>query len=222
MAKSPRKQHDEARRPAVRLCIAADIEHYSRFTDVEAIRAQRRFNDVLRHARAHARLVERQVGVQESGDGQFAVLPPGIDESAVIPDLVTGLTMALRSANADLSRHARLRLRVAVHRGLLTPGANGWIGNSAIAVHRLLDSDQLRTALTREPDADFVLAVGDTVFQDVLAHGYDGLMPHEFQETTVTIPAKRFTERAWIHIVASKTLAAKGNHGSAPRPSNDR
>jgi hypothetical protein len=186
--------------PAVRLCLAADIERYSRFTSVEAARAQERFIEVLRCARAHAGLMASEVDVQRSSDGQFAVFPPGVDESAVIPDLVAGLTKALRQTNADLSAHARLRLRVALHRGLLRPYVNGWIGDSAIAVHRLLDSAAVRTALARELAADFALVVGDMLYQDVIAHGYPGLPPERFRQVIVDIPAKRFTEHAWIYL----------------------
>lgn len=196
--KSSKKRCKMSHRPAVRLCVAADIERYSRFTDVEVIRAQQRLNDALREARAHARLIERHVAIQESGDGQFAVLPPGIDESFVIPNLVAGLTVALRDVNADLSSRARLRLRVAMHRGLLRPGANGWIGHSAVAVHRLLDSIPLRSALTRDPGAEFALAVSDTLFQDVIARGCEGLSHEDFQPAAVTIPSKQFNEHAWI------------------------
>jgi class 3 adenylate cyclase len=192
-------------RPAVRLCLAADVERYSRFNDAEAWRAQARFIEALSDARAHAGLTESDVDLQESGDGQFAVLPPGLDESVVIPNLVAGLSIALRHTNADLNEHARLRLRVALHRGMLKPGVNGWIGNSAIAVNRLLDSAPLRTALAQEPSADFALIVSNTLYRDVIAHGYHGLAPELFRESTVDIPAKRFTEKAWIHLGIHRT-----------------
>ncbi len=187
----------EARRPAVRLCLAADIERYSRFTNVEAARAQARFLEVLGQAQRHAGLTE--LDAEHSGDGRFVVLPPGLDESVVIPNLVVGLSIALRHLNTDLNAHARLRLRVAMDRGLLAPDVNGWVGNAAITVHRLLDSAPLRTALAEEPAVDFALIVADTLYRDVIAHGYPGLPPELFQETTIDIPAKHFAEQAWIY-----------------------
>ncbi|TWP46709.1 hypothetical protein FKR81_34540 [Lentzea tibetensis] len=190
----------EVQRPAVRLCTAADVERYSRFTDLQASRAQERFTSALRKARVNAGLAESEVDLQASGDGEFAVLPPGIDETEVIPRFVAELTIALREVNADLSDHARLRLRVAMHRGLLAPGVCGWVGTSAIAVHRLLDSPAARSALAEHPDADFALIVGDTLYRDVIAHGHRGLSAGSFREVVVEIPAKRFSEVAWVHL----------------------
>lgn len=180
---------------AVRLCVAADIERYSRFTNCAAARAQARFTEILRYA-----LGPSEAHVQQLGDGQFLVLPPGLDESVAIPAFLTGLSIALRRTNADLNTHARLRLRVAMHRGLLRPSPNGWVGNSVIAVHRLLDSPSLRAALAGAPAADFALAVGDTLYQDVIAHDYPGLPPEMFGETMISIPGKGFSEQAWIYI----------------------
>lgn len=195
-----RRVRIESDRPAVRLCLAADVERYSRFNNLQAVRTQERFVETLRRARRHAGLNESEVYVQNSGDGQFIVLPAGLDESAVIPGLIAGLSIALRQINDDLIEYARLRLRIALHRGLLQSGVNGWVGNSAVAVRRLLDSLPLRTALAECPNASFGLVVSDTIYRDVIARGYLGLSGESFRETTIKIPGKRFIERAWIYI----------------------
>ncbi len=185
---------------AVRLCCAADIERYSRFRTPEAVRAQQRLTEALARARHHAGIAEERVETQESGDGQFVVLPTGLDESEVIPALVHGFRIALAEVNADLNERARLRLRIALHRGHVERGANGWAGDSAVGVHRLLDSAPARAALTGRPDADFALIVSDTLYQDVIAHGYGLLRPEAFTRAEVEIPAKHFAERAWIYV----------------------
>ncbi|MBB5851100.1 hypothetical protein ACFQ05_37390 [Amycolatopsis umgeniensis] len=186
--------------PAVRLCVAVDTESYSRFTTSEAARSQQRLLDALVHARGHAGLREADVDLQHSGDGQFAILPAGIDESVVIPRFVTGLRTALASTNADLSAHARLRLRVALHRGHVAAGVNGWIGYAPIAVHRLLDSAQVRAALLRESGADFALIVSEVLFTDVIADGAASLDPASFDPVEVRIPEKNFAERARVYV----------------------
>ena len=188
-----------AQAAAVRLCLAADIEQYSRFTSVEAARAQDRFLRILRFAWTHAGIADSEVSTRDAGDAQFLVLMPGLDESAAIPGLVTGLSEALRQTNMDLNERARLRLRIALHRGLLRPSANGWIGNAATAVHRLVDSAPVRAALTRDPAVDFALIVADAVYRDVIAHGYPGLTPAWFSATVVDLPTKQFREPAWVY-----------------------
>jgi len=185
---------------AVRLVCAADIERYSRFRTPEAMRAQQRLTEALARARHHAGIAEDRVETQESGDGQFVVLPTGLDESEVIPALVHGFRIALAEVNADLNERARLRLRIALHRGHIERGANGWAGDSAVGVHRLLDSAPARAALTGRPDADFALIVSDTLYQDVIAHGYGLLRPEAFTRVEVEIPAKHFAERGWIYV----------------------
>jgi hypothetical protein len=186
--------------PGVRLCMAADIEHFSRFRTPESARAQQRFVDLLAAAREHAGIAASGVELQESGDGQFAVLPPALDETVVIPRLVEGLWHALAHTNADLSEHARLRVRAAFHRGNLRPGANGWVGESAIAVHRLLDSAPVREALAANPRTDFALIVPDTLYRDVIAQGYEGLPPDAFRRVTVELPEKSFAEIAHVYV----------------------
>ena len=185
---------------AVRLCFAADIEQYSRFRTPEAIRAQQRLTEALARARHHAAIAEDRVETQESGDGQFVVLPTGLDESEVIPALVHGFRIALAEVNADLNQRARLRLRIALHRGHIERGANGWAGDSAVGIHRILDSAPARAALGGHPDADFVLIVPDLLYQDVIAHGYGLLRPEAFTKVDVEIPAKNFVDRAWVYV----------------------
>ncbi|GAA1285385.1 hypothetical protein Psi02_32100 [Planotetraspora silvatica] len=183
---------------AVRLCVATDIEKYSRFTDVAALRAQERLVAVLTAARRRAGIDETSVDLQEQGDGQFAVLPPGIEEAKVIPDLVRALRMELHDVNADLNADAVLRLRVAMCRGNIRRGANGYVGTTAIAVHRMLDAPTVRAALQDEKAAMLVLAVSDSVFMDVIAQGSGDLDPADFQPVTAKLPEKGFEETAWI------------------------
>jgi hypothetical protein len=186
----------------VRLCLAADIERFSRFANPDAVAAQERLVACLARARRHAGIDEELVIMQEAGDGQFAILPLGLDESVVIPRLVEGLRDALADANAGADDQRRIRVRIALHRGHVAPGANGWIGNATIAVHRLLDSAPARAALAEHLAADFALIVPDSLFTDVIAHHYGRLAPESFEPVDVEIPAKAFTERAWVHVPA--------------------
>ncbi|GAA3943498.1 hypothetical protein GCM10023085_26760 [Actinomadura viridis] len=197
----PAAEHSGAvpeRDSGVRLCFATDIERFSRFRTPEAARAQRRFVDLLADARRHAGVPATDP--QPSGDGQFEVFPAALDESVLIPRLVEGLWEALARTNADLSAHARLRVRAALHRGHVRRGVNGWIGESAIAVHRLLDSARLRRALADHPEADLALIVSDILYRDVIVHGYGRLAPEAFRRVRVRLPDKGFEEEGWIYV----------------------
>ena len=139
-----------------------------------------------------------QVAPQPQGDGQFTVLPVGLDEAAAIPRLVRAVGDALAARNAA-EPGDRMRLRVALHRGLVKEADNGWVGRAAVAVHRILDSPPLREALAGHPRADYVLGVPDVLFADVLATG-DDPPPDAFRPITVDLPAKGFLERAWLYL----------------------
>ncbi len=186
-------------RASVRLCVAADIASYSRIPTVESARVQQRFVELLRSARAHSGIAESLVVTDSSGDGQYAVLPPGLDESVVLPRLLDGLVRATRAANDALEDDARLRIRVAIDRGLVQPSVNGWVGWSTIAIHRLLDSPPLRSMLTQHPELDCAIIVSDTVYQDVGRHGYGGVTGQDFVEAAVSMPEKGFSGRAWLY-----------------------
>ncbi|WP_144081724.1 hypothetical protein [Micromonospora wenchangensis] len=185
---------------AVRLCMAADVAGYSRRPNDLAARTQSWLVRVLREARHAAGIDESAVSLQFQGDGEFAVLPVGIDESRVIPRLVDGLDLALRRTNDGLGPAERMRLRFALHRGLMKPGDSGWVGAAAIAVHRILDSPPLRAALRDNPLVDYVLGVPDVLYQDVLRHSQLPPLPERFAEVTVDLPEKGFVEHCWLHV----------------------
>jgi hypothetical protein len=191
--------------PAVRLCVAADIERSSRFRAPEAAVVQKQFADVMAEARDRAGIDTAQVSLQRSGDGQAAVFPPAIDESRAIPLLVEGLAEALARANAGRSAQDRIRLRVAMDRGHTTWGANGWVGDPPVTVQRLLDSAPARQALADHAGADFVLIVSDVVYRDVIAHDYGNLPSRGFRLVHVDIPAKNFTELGWVYVPLADT-----------------
>jgi hypothetical protein len=185
---------------AVRLCLAADVSGYSRHGNAATERIQRELVTVLDRARRAAGIAPGAVEPQKQGDGEFTVLPVGIDESAVIPGLLAELGVALHEVNRDRPAGDPMRLRVALHRGLVKEGANGWIGTASIAVHRILDSAPLREALKSAPSAAYVLGVPDVLYQDVLRHSESPPRPDSFSPVVVDLPEKGFIEHAWLHI----------------------
>jgi hypothetical protein len=97
-----------------------------------------------------------------------------------------------------------MRVRLALHRGLIKEGPNGWIGAAPIAVHRILDSDPLRAALAGNPEADFVLGVPDSLYRDVIVPGELPPRADEFTAMPVEVPQKGFVEHCWLHVGAER------------------
>ncbi|MEV4352045.1 hypothetical protein AB0J83_46930 [Actinoplanes sp. NPDC049596] len=182
---------------AVRLCMAADIVGYSGHGPDASARLQHDLVRILAEGRAAAGVTPGEVDPQPQGDGQFTVLPIGLDEAAAVPRLLRGIATALTARNATADD--RMRLRLALHRGLVREADNGWVGRAATAVHRLLDSPPLRAAVVEHPAADYVLGVPDVLYADVLSTG-DDPPPAAFRPVTVDLPAKGFQERSWIYV----------------------
>lgn len=183
-----------------RICVALDIEGFSGRGNVNHLAMQARLREIAGRGVGHAGVRWKDVEVEEKGDGLLLEMPPGVDEPRVIPALVHGCGLAVRSANATAPGVQRMRLRMALTQGIRHVGATGRVGDAVIAACRLVDCTELRVAFAGYPDRDLGLIVADDLFRDVIAHGYPGLDPDGFIPVEVLIPAKRFAEPAWVLI----------------------
>ena len=189
---------------ATRLCFAVDVERYTRHNNETAKRTQHRLVRVVERTLDHAQVDRTQTEVQEQGDGRLVILPT-IDEPRVIPALADGLRRALREVNTDLGQGARVRLRAALDRGLVERAENGYVGNAVIYVHRVIEAKPTKDALAANPRSDFVLAVSDYLYQDVVSNGYHDLDPEMFWKVIAELPGKNFSQPAWLYVPSDKS-----------------
>lgn len=186
--------------PERRILVCADMEHYSRRDNVLQHRAQSTFTRILDEATTELGLSRNSWQIQQGGDGELAILPPGTSERAVVTRLVPALDRLLREHNRGLSAEARVRLRVAVHQGLVhLDGTNGFPSDAVVHVCRLADSPAVKAALRRFPSADVALIVSDTIYRDVVQH-YRDLRPEHFARVLAAVPDKDFCAPAWIYV----------------------
>jgi len=180
------------------MCIAVDLEHYGRRPDAGQIEAQRAMTVLLRDVGERGALERAQWLTQQQGDGELALLPPGIDEAHVITALWRELREGLHRYNRHANAKARLRMRVAVHEGQTYIADNGFAGDAINTVCRLRDCAEVKDALSAA-EGDLVLIVSDRIFCDVI-RGYDAhdLPASAFAEATIVMPDKEFRARAFI------------------------
>ncbi|MBB4920017.1 hypothetical protein ACFY19_35285 [Streptosporangium saharense] len=146
---------------------------------------------------------------ESTGDGILVVLP-----AETIPALVEPFPTRLQEALAEAApglraRGLRLRLRAALHVGLVddereeAPG----ISAAAVTVCRLGDSEPLRDALAgSDPDVTFVaFLLSDEVFRHYVAAGRTAL--HESQFTRVRAVVKQFSESAYLRVPVPSAVA---------------
>jgi hypothetical protein len=207
-----------------RMCIAIDLEHYSRRPDAGQIEAQRAMVGLVRGAGERGALERAQWLTQELGDGELALLPPGIDEARVITSLWRELREGLHRYNRHASAAARLRMRVAVHEGQTYIADNGFAGDAINTVCRLCDCAEVKDALSAT-ESDLVLIVSDRIFDDVI-RGYDAhdLPPAAFTKVTIAMPDKGFRAEAYIFSGAGFSPSAAGavpeEHAAATPPAD--
>lgn len=175
------------------------MERYSPRDNLRQYRAQQLFREVMAEAVANIGLDRESWTTQQSGDGELAILPAETSELTVVADFVPALDRILRDHNRSLLPEAKVRLRVAIHQGLVhLTGANGFPGEAVVEVSRLLDAEPLRQALRTFPQASVALIVSRSIFQDVVRHGYRGLRPDRFVQVQVAV--KQLAAEAWISV----------------------
>src|SRR5207245_11403460 len=88
----------------------------------------------------------------------------------------------------------RLRLRVAVHAGLLQRDDGGWAGEPLVHSARLLDAPPVRRVLRDTEAVDLVVVISQAIYDSVVRHGY-GLDPATCRK--VRIRVKETIADAW-------------------------
>jgi hypothetical protein len=203
-----------------RMCIAVDLEHYSRRPDAGQIEAQRAMSRLVHEAAARGGLDRAQWHTQDRGDGELALLPPGIDEAHVITSLWRELGEGLHRYNRHANAVARLRMRVAVHEGQTYIADSGFAGDAINTVCRLCDSTAAKDALS-SAKGDLVLIVSDRIFFDVI-RGFDAhdLPASAFTEAKIDMPDKGFRAQAYTFSGAPGAAGGdpQGERAAQPSP----
>ncbi|OHX02990.1 hypothetical protein BFV98_08265 [Micromonospora sp. WMMB235] len=188
--------------PERRMLISVDMERYSRRSNVQQYEAQQEFRRLLHEAAALVGLDRTQWHTQQAGDGELAIAPRDAPEALIIGRFVPELNRRLRAYNVSRVPAARIRLRVAVHQGLVhLDGANGFPGSAVVLVCRLCDSEPLKRALAAFPDAGVALVVSDDIFRNVVQEYPEEMRPERFRKVQVSHPDKGFEETAWLYVV---------------------
>lgn len=161
-----------------RYLAAVDIAGFSSMHALAQMRMQEDLSRVLDTAASRVGLDRALWQVQERGDGELAVLPPGTDGPRLIADYPRELADALTEVNGE--RRRRLRIRLAMHHGTLIQGRFGPVGQGPIVVSRLLDSAELRKYLAQREELDLVLIVSASLHKDVIETRLRQLDPAQF------------------------------------------
>jgi hypothetical protein len=209
--------------------LVVDVEKFSAHSDSEMRDVYQAIREILDDALKSSDLVETWRAarfVENTGDAILAVLPA---ESA--PRLMDHFPRCLQEELADRAskpraRGPRLRLRVALHVGLLLDEYSvAPVCAAAIDVNRLLEAEPLRAAL-RDSDPDVTFAaflVSAKLFDTYVAGGWTRLRASQF--TKVRVKAEEYKGVAYLYVptpspgkTPSKTPSTPAGPGAAGRP----
>src|SRR6266536_1731030 len=190
----------ESADPVLYSVVAVDVEGYSGQPGPEQLDLRRHLGEVLTAACDAAGIDRARWQRQDMGDGELALVPADVSPAQLVIALGHALAAALRQHNLFRGPEGRMRLRVAVHQGAaVVVDATGFAGNAVVEAARLLNSPQLRAALTDVPDADLVLIVSDRTYQDLLRDDPPGLDRAAFR--LVHVAVKGFEADAWLNVL---------------------
>lgn len=205
------------RPPERRLLVSVDMERYSRRSNLAQYEAQQGFQQLLRAAAAAVGLDRVSWKTQQAGDGELAILPADVDEPRVIGRLVPELDRLVRRYNSSRLPDAKVRLRVALHHGMVhLDGANGFPGRAVNEACRLCDAVPLKETLAAFPDAGVALIVSAALYRDVVIEYPEELRPERFRRVEVHHADKDFREEAWIYVVDEDLSSLSSSKPSPP------
>ncbi|MFC4011319.1 hypothetical protein ACFOY2_29110 [Nonomuraea purpurea] len=193
--------------------LAIDVVGYGKGDDQRHRSIQRVLLELLNEAADAAVLHRKRWTIQSTGDGELAIIPLTESERRLVDEFIRHLDRLLTQHNAWHIEAARLRLRVAVHVGVVGPGDNGYTGQAVVQVKRLLECGALRKAVEAAPEANIVLVVSDEIHRGMISQGYTTYRSDDFRRVRVGL--KEYRGQAWIHVVAGKATTSGYHQGTS-------
>jgi class 3 adenylate cyclase len=165
---------------AFRFLAVIDIEGFSRRSASEQAKLHDSLEYAMSDAAAHAGLDRGCWYRQPRGDGELAVLPAGTNSLSLVADYPRSLASALAELNRGADRDSRLRLRMAIHHGMVYPGLFGPVGEAPITVCRLVDAYVLRQTLRQRIDLDIAFIISAAVYNEIVRGRFSELDAKRF------------------------------------------
>ena len=183
-------------KPTPQTVVAFDIISSGSLDDHLLIGARRDLRAIVAEVLAEQGIELSAISQTDLGDGLRLEVPGTVTPAALLHPFVTNLDNALRMHQRRASAAARLRLRMAIHHGLVHHD-EGSAGNTLRIVARLLDARLVRRAAVLVPEANLVVAVSHQLYDDVIRHGYS-IPPERFQR--IALAEKEMTGHAWLYV----------------------
>lgn len=191
--------------PAMHTTLAAiDIAAFGdrRRDDEIQLRLRRQMYALVAEACAMGSLPWWDCHREDRGDGALFVAPQQVPAELFLDPLAHHLTAVLRRYNRLAGDTVRLRLRLAVHSGLVHHDDHGVAGHAVVHLFRLLESGAFKRALDGAA-TDFGLIVSDRLYGDITGRNGSLIDAGAYRELRVT--SKETRTRAWAWFPTPRT-----------------
>jgi hypothetical protein len=188
--------------------IAADIANFSRPDRDDEIQLHLR-TSLYRIFGAAFRDIEiawegpHDLHREDRGDGVTIVFMPHISTGLLVSQLLDPLLAKLRHHNKVSSPAAQIQLRLALHAGLVTRDANGFAGQAAIHLFRILEAPPVKRELAVS-GADLALIASDYVYDNFIRNMHGPVNPDAY--THVKVNVKNTRTHAWYRLAGGPPL----------------
>jgi hypothetical protein len=184
--------------PLFHTILSTDVAKSSGRNDNLLFRMRADLRNILDDTLRRQRFDVEDVTWLDDGDGFRLIAPAGIAPHALVGPFVDQLGVELRAHREAAASANRLRLRVALHSGLLFREPSGsFFGTPLKDCARLLDADAGRRLLDDHPQADLVLLLTDVFYRDVVLSGTTR-DPATFQR--IEIKVKETDAYGWAYV----------------------
>ncbi|MGW3961460.1 hypothetical protein ACWED2_16675 [Amycolatopsis sp. NPDC005003] len=199
--------------PCHRAIVAVDVEASTARRNPDKITLRAALYEMFEAALHTGGITRRRRDpLVDCGDGILTLIHPSdrTPKTVLLNRVIPELGRLLAEHNARHPAHC-LRLRAAVHAGEVHYDRHGCFGEAVDLTFRLLDSPELKRALSRSA-TPLTLVVSDTIYQSIIRHGYDRIDREHFRPLVhVTVADRRHD--GWVR-------SAQPDFPS-PRPSAD-
>jgi len=184
--------------PLQHTIIATDVERSSSRSDALLVQMRRDLWEILGDTLARQDIDIAGLTRIDDGDGFRLLLPARISPHAALDPFIGRLGIELRLHRTRSSEANRLRLRVAIHAGLLHSEPGGtYTGTPLKDCARLLDAQAGRDLLQESPRSDLVLLVSESFYNEVVRNDVS-LDPAAFRRIPVQV--KETDAYAWAYL----------------------
>lgn len=184
--------------PQHRIIVGMDIQGFAdpARTNLDRLQLHRDLHGLYPTLLRRAGIPADQFVSVDTGDGVLLSIDGSVAKPRLLTRFVPDLARRLAAANASRCPAGQMRLRVAMHAGDVLADPAPIHGEAVILTARLLDADVLRACLraTVEPLA---VIVSSTIYEEVVKHGYGGVVPGEYLPTVAECKETRVD--AWLH-----------------------